>query len=444
MIRQLEFPIIFLTFGLLFARGATNATSGASPASRSVMSSVPATNIITFTEFLDEVARANLDYAAQRYNVSIAQAAIAAAREFSNPKLDLSADSDISSLRTSERQASHYGAALTQTIETGGKRGARQLIARQNHAAAAATLESFLNNLKLDAAAAFAEAIALSRTADQKRQSAEFLANLVRAQRERLRVGDVGQVDVLQTQVEEQQFQTEVLAAESEAANAALALNSFVGRDREQTRFIPRGNLDLPGRDFDLSKLVGEALQNRGDLVALRRTRDSAQSGVRLAKVNRVPDVDVGLGWTRATKSEATLDPTPEFDTLGLTVSLPLPLWNRNKAAIATARFTAEQAQKQLESAELKAEVQLRQAFTAYRSAVERLNHYRGTILKDADAVLEAKRFSYQRGQATLLELLEAQRKANEVHAGYNDSLADHAKALIELERAAGLWDVEF
>ncbi len=138
------------------------------------------------------------------------------------------------------------------------------------------------------------------------------------------------------------------------------------------------------------------------------------------------------------------VDPTPSFDQVTLSFSLPLPLWNQNRAGIAAARHTAGQAQKQLEAAELKAQVQLRQAHLAYRSGLDRLTRYRGGILQDAEAVLDARRFSYQRGQSTLLEVLEAQRAAAEVRAGYTGALADAAKAFIELERAAGHADVEF
>jgi len=71
----------------------------------------------------------------------------------------------------------------------------------------------------------------------------------------------------------------------------------------------------------------------------------------------------------------------------------------------------------------LKAEVQMRQTHLAYRSVLDRLARFRTGILQDAEAVLEARRFSYQRGQSTLLELLEAQRAAAEIRAGYTQAL---------------------
>jgi cobalt-zinc-cadmium efflux system outer membrane protein len=244
--------------------------------------------------------------------------------------------------------------------------------------------------------------------------------------------------------VEEQQFQNEVLAAQADAEKAAEALAGFLGRDRGQTLLIPKGSLETATREFDVSKLLAEALRNRPDLVALRHTRDAAQSKLQEEKANRIPNVDVGAGVTHSTASENSIAPSPEFNSVGLSLSLPIPLWNRNQAAIASAHYAAEQAEAQLQSAELKTEVQLRQAATAYRSAVERVGNYQSGILKDADALLDAKRLSYQRGQSSLLELLDAQRTDNEVRSSHNSALADRAKALIELQRAAGLWDVQF
>ena len=435
-------PTISVVLLLAFVstnRAQTNALAqdGAPLARWIVTNSVPGAKEITFGEFLNETASANLDYAAQRYNVSIAQAAIAASKEFQNPTLGLSAGRDVTH-SGNERLPSTAGASLSQTIELGGKRKYRILGARQNYAAAAATLDDFLRSLKLDAAAAFAEALTLSRNAEQKRQSAGYLARLADAQRERFRAGDISQADMLQTQVEAQQFQNELLAAEAAAENAALALSGFLGRDRGQTRLSPKGNLDLPARDFEVSQLLAEALKKRPDLVALRHARDAAQSKIRQEKANRIPNVDVGPSWTHSTKSENSIAPSPEFDSVGLSLSFAIPLWNRNQAAIASAQFAADQAQKQLEAAELKVEVQIRQASSAYRGALERVHQYQSGILKDADALLAAKRFSYQRGQTALLELLDAQRTDNEVRSSYNEALADAAKSLVELQRAAG------
>ena len=160
----------------------------------------------------------------------------------------------------------------------------------------------------------------------------------------------------------------------------------------------------------------------------MRHARDSAQSGVRLAKASRAPDVDVGVNYTYPTASENDLAPAPHDSMLGLSLSLPLPLWNRNRAEIQTAQFTMAQAEKTLQSAELKAEVQVRQAFTTHQLMQARVKKFQNELLKGADEVLAAKRFSYEHGNSTLDDLLLAQSADNDVHQAYNAALADAPK----------------
>jgi len=232
--------------------------------------------------------------------------------------------------------------------------------------------------------------------------------------------------------------------AENDAQTARLALSTFLGRDRGQTTFILRGNLEFEPPTRDLTQMIAQALQHRPDLVALRHVRDSAQSGVRLAKASRAPDVDVGLNYTYTTASENDLAPAPHDSMLGLSLSFPLPLWSRNRAEIQTAQFTTAQAEKTLQSAELKAEVQVRQAFAACLLMHDRAKEFQKELLKGADEVLAAKRFSYEHGNATLNDLLLAQSADNDVHQAYNVARADADKATLELARATGRWNAKF
>lgn len=127
-------------------------TPGASLASWVVTNSAPATNELTFPDFLNEVAAANLDYAAQRYNVDITKAAVAIAREFPNPTLSLSGSRDLRyhGVRASDPEGHPVDQTLPesriigldQPIEFLGKRKWRIRVADQAHRAAAATIEA--------------------------------------------------------------------------------------------------------------------------------------------------------------------------------------------------------------------------------------------------------------------------------------------------------------
>ena len=65
------------------------------------------------------------------------------------------------------------------------------------------------------------------------------------------------------------------------------------------------------------------------------------------------------------------------------------------------------------------------------------------SVTSPADRALDATRYSYERGAARLIELLDAQRTVDDVYLAYAGALADHAKALVALERAAAMWDVD-
>src|SRR5258708_27091331 len=97
-------------------------------------SAAPVTVELTFREFMSEVAASNLDYAAQRYNVSIAEAQLAIAKLFlPNPTVQFGYGQDVTRGRPRDQQESKVkDGGFSQTIPIGGKRGARIDAARHS------------------------------------------------------------------------------------------------------------------------------------------------------------------------------------------------------------------------------------------------------------------------------------------------------------------------
>ena len=65
-------------------------------------------------------------------------------------------------------------------------------------------------------------------------------------------------------------------------------------------------------------------------------------------------------------------------------------------------------------------------------------------IVNNANLIVEAKKYSYSRGNTSLLEVLDAQRTYNEIQVQYLEMLFNCALGLIELERTVGMWDIDF
>ena len=395
---------------------------------------------ISFKTFLQEVERSNLDYAAQRYSVSIAEAQLTAARVYPNPTLQSGYSTDVSH----EKQATAYAGGISQTVLLGGKIRARTEVAKSNLLVNAAQLEDFFRNLRAAATNAYVDGLSGQLSLERKKRSLETLERLVASNQERLRAGDIGEVDLLQSRVAALQARSDFLAVESTFEQSLIGLTDLLGNRDQRVLFNPRGTLQVPPLRLALEELIATALVKRGDVLAAERGREGARAQYNLTRANRVPDVDVGVGVIHSTRITNTIDPAPPWNSLALTLSVPIPLSNINKGDLMAAKFGEAQADKAAEAIELKAVTEVRQAYTRYNLARVAVSQYSGELLQDADTVLEAKLYSYRRGSASLLEVLDAQRANNDAYLAYFAALSEQAKSLVAVEQAAGIWDVDF
>ncbi len=398
------------------------------------------TQEISFKTFLQEVERSNLDYAAQRYSVSIAEAQVTAARVYPNPTLQSGYSTDVSH----EKQATAYVGGISQTILLGGKIHARTEVAKSNLSVNEAQLEDFFRNLRATAANAYIDGLSGQLSLERKKRSLETLERLVTSNQERLRAGDIGEVDLLQSRVAALQARSDFLAAESTFEQSLIGLSDLLGNRDHRVLLSPTGTLTARPLSLGLEGLIASALAKRGDVLAAEQARELARAQYNLTRTNRVPDVDVGIGVVHSTRITNTIDPAPSWNALALTLSVPIPLSNINKGDLMAAKFGEAQADKAAEAIELKAVTEVRQAYTRYDLARVAVSQYSGELLQDADSVLEAKLFSYRRGSASLLEVLDAQRANNDTYLAYFDALSEQAKSLVAIDQAAGIWDIEF
>ena len=397
------------------------------------------TQRLTLDEFLAGVAANNLDLAAQRYSITIAQALVVAAKVSPNPVFAVTFNKDISH----RDQATAYSEGFTEEIEVGGKRKFRVSIAQKNLLSVSATVDDFFRTLRGTASTAFVTALAGQLTVDEKRRAFDALNNLAKANEKRLSQGDLGEADADQARLAAKQVEGDLVVAQSAQSANLFALVQLLGK-RAAAVPNPVGNLVFPNRNLSLASILAVAMQNRPDVRAAHFALESAQSSVKLAKANRLPDPTIGLAVGETGRITNQIDPAPSYNTLNLSLSIPLPLFNSYRGEYEAAVQTALQAQKMLESVELKAEVDVRTNFDRYQLAKQQLAKYQGNAIELARKVLEAKLTSYRLGAASLLDVLQAQKGDTDVHLNYIIALTERANALVALEQAADFWDISF
>jgi cobalt-zinc-cadmium efflux system outer membrane protein len=397
------------------------------------------TRRLTLDQFLAGVAANNLDLAAQRYNISIAQAQVVAAKVSPNPVFTVTYLADTSH----EEQATVYSEGLTEEIEVGGKRKFRVSVAQKNLLSVSATVDDFFRTLRGTAATAFVTALAGDLTVNEKRRAFEALNDLAKANEKRLSEGDLGEADADQARLAAKQAEGDLVVAQSAQSANLLALVQLLGKRRAGVPH-PEGNLLFPNRELSLASILAVAMQNRPDVRAARFALESAQSSVKLAKANRIPDPTIGVGLAEVGQISNPIDPAPSYNTLNLSLSVPLPLFNSYRGEYEAALQTTLQSQKMLESVRLKAEVDVRTNFDRYQLAKQQLAKYQGNAMELARKVLEAKLTSYRLGAVSLLDVLQAQKDDTDVHLNYVAALTERASALVALEQAANFWDISF
>jgi cobalt-zinc-cadmium efflux system outer membrane protein len=398
---------------------------------------------ITFEEYVTQVLRSNLALAIEKSNVAISNAAVTSAKVTPDWSVDVGLPTvDISN----QGQPTNFSTGLNIPIELGGKRGKRVHAALADVSSAGFDYDDTLRQLRATAAGAFIASLSARDILQSSYKSLGQFDRIVEVNEQRVRVGDIGDIELMQSRVDRDQFKIGVISAQADVYSADLALAQQLGEaDKLSAQMpVPTGRLEIPVRTFDVDALVAGALQKRSDVLSRQRAVQAAGLRIELAQANLVPDLGVGGSYSHTGTGTGGFVQPPD-NTLGasLSINLPFSRW-RHQGELETARASRTQAELQLRAAQIRVESEVRDAYSRYQASVQRLKLYQGGVLKEADRVLEGRLYAYQRGGATLLEVIDAQRTSANIYLAYSQALADHANALVTLEAAAAMWDVSF
>jgi cobalt-zinc-cadmium efflux system outer membrane protein len=398
---------------------------------------------ISFNDYINEVVRHNLDLAIQRSTIAISQAAVTTAKV----RPDWSADLGFPSADLSNQGSpTTWSTGLNIPLELGGKRKSRVRAATADVATANSDYEDALRQSRAAAADAFIDSLGSRDILKSKQKSLGEFDRIVKVNEERVRVGDIGEIELVQSRVNRDQFRADVITAQADVISADLALGQQLGQPQKLSSQlpVPVGRLEIPDRTFNVDDLVTTAFQQRADVISKKRALKSAELRIDIAKTNLIPDVSFGGAYTHSgVGTGGFAQPADNTLSFGLSVNLPVSRL-RYQGEVEATRAARTQAELQLSAVQLRVETEVRTAYSRYQASVQRLQLYRGGMLKDADRVLEARLYAYQRGGATLLEVIDAERTSADVYLSYSQALVEHAHALVALEQTAGIWDVSF
>jgi cobalt-zinc-cadmium efflux system outer membrane protein len=182
--------------------------------------------------------------------------------------------------------------------------------------------------------------------------------------------------------------------------------------------------------------LLSNAFENRPDLRAVRFQQQRAEHSISLAKRMRIPDIALSLNYTQqgTVEGQAITPPTVLFG-----ISLPLPLLYQQQGEVQKAE--ADYRTQSLTYAKLQAQVtsdieSAHAAFVSSEQLVKRMET--GGLLASAKRARELVSIQYQKGAASLMEFLDAQRTYIGINVEYLQDLTIYWTAVFKLEQAVG------
>lgn len=401
------------------------AASCLAPAQAQELPTAPSrpTNLLTLEQAIEAAGGAAPAADVARADVAAAQAARRVAGLRPNPTLNAEIENVGGSGPYRDFQGAETTVDVSVPIELGGKRGARVGVANARvtraHLAAAITAA----DIRLQLTELYIAAVSSERRLDVVRDQARIAAEAADAARARVQAGRA-------SPIEEQRANVARLNAGASAEQARLLLEAAranlarrIGQpvsgalDRQWLEAIP-ASLDVP---------VSPSAAGTLTLAAAEADLSIANAGVRLAQSQRIPDVAVGAGWRRFSDTDDTA--------LLFKVSVPIPVFNSGRSALAQARAERNRAEAQQRVTALEIEQAILTAQTEANNAAIAARVARGPALAAAEEAARIARIGYREGKFGQLELLDAERTLAETRLAAIDALVAYQTASARLER---------
>ncbi|HQT04717.1 MAG TPA: TolC family protein [Thiotrichales bacterium] len=400
--------------------------------------SVAAVTPVTEQQVLQIFLHKNLPLLAGQAQIEMANAELLIAQQIINPKASLSV-SGIGDQKNWSAGGSYWdrpynnNIALTQLIETAGKRQLRIQGAELGLQAQQLLFEDLLRALKRDVLIVYYQVVKDQLVVQLSNEILEKLNETSRANFLRLKAGDI-------SETEYNRIEVAVLKAKTDADQARLALVQSRQQLAELLVYEIHPEVLNVTNQFpqharpDFSKTadwVANALNQRSDVQAADLQVNRQQKQVELAQKQVIPDVELGV--------QAVHDPSAASrDSVGLGISVSLPLWHQYQGEVAQAR--ADKRLSELALLQLKQQIktQVLQSLAQYEQKERVLQRYNQELIGRATQIRASSLIAYQQGAISLLELLDAENNYRSTMLGYTQAQFDLVQAQLNFDYAIG------
>jgi len=258
--------------------------------------------------------------------------------------------------------------------------------------------------------------------------------------------GEVAHSDVIKAELQMQDRHRQFLEAQLALLNARLDLAVLLFPDFNDNFELAddlHANIPLPPR----AEFEAQAARENPDVRAALATVQAAGHDVTAARAGYLPSIGLDYWYGIDAERYATYSPNPNLiggriPNLGSAAmaSLTLPLWNwgATQSRVRQAELRRDQAKVELSFAQRKLLAEMRSLYSEAETALNELAGLQRSAELAADS-LRLTTLRYKDGEATVLEVVDAQTTFATANASYQDGALRYRVALANLQTLTGV-----
>ncbi len=391
---------------------------------------------ITIEQAVQEALANNANLLAERLNVPLATARLVTARLRPNPVLTVDGDY-LDVLGTGFSPQNGAGPAegsvrVDFPFEGPGKRTGRVAVAELAKSVAELNLQNAMRGVILDVENAFIDVLLAKDALALAEENQKKLEQVVEADRQRAKTGEQSAADLLRARLAAMQFRNDAANAASRLHSARHRLELVMGRSTFVHGFDVKGPMRRDLERVEIQPLRARAQELRPDILSVVRDQARSAADLKLQIAQGKIDYTVGTQYHRQQSSTGT------GNSLGLFLSMPLPVFNRNQGEVERVRLELRQLEQRLRAARNLAAAEVESTYEQYAIAGTMLSNLEAEMLEQSRQIRSTAEESYRAGKVSLLEFLDAQRAYTDTMQSYNDARANYARSLYAMEAATG------
>jgi outer membrane protein, heavy metal efflux system len=316
------------------------------------------------------------------------------------------------------------------------KRELRLQSAQQGTKVAESQHEDLKRTLEFALRSAFVNALESKTIVEMTKANLDYYDHVIAISRDRLRAGDIAQIDFDRIELLRVQYESELQTANVNLRTAKIQLLNLLNDRMPVEQFDVNGPLEFPESLRPLDDFRQIALDERPDLQATLQAAQQAATNHKLANANGSTDPTFGAWYTW---NSGVNNPNPvDLQTLGVSVSVPLRIFDRNQGEKKRTQIDIERSQRITDATRAQVFSDVDTAYAQVQANIDLLKPYKEKYNQQALRIRDTVTYSYQHGGASLTEFLNAQSEYRTVQLAYVQLVGAYLTSAGQLNLAVG------